>query len=270
MMCITPLQYRAASTCVNKGKALNAQSDWWRTFFSGLAVELWLGATPDEMTRAEVDFAEKMLGVAAPAKLLDVPCGGGRHSVLLAERGYTMTAVDLSPGFLEAARANAAKRRVDIRWVERDMSELPWIQEFDGAFCLGNSFGYQFEGGNAAFLKAVARTLKLGARFVIDTGYIAETLLPNLQVKAWAKSGDIYFLSDRSYDPATGRLEVEYTFIRQGQIETKATSAQIYTYRQFHALVEEAGFADLQAYASLDQQPFQIGATRLLMVATKR
>ncbi|HEY1858969.1 MAG TPA: methyltransferase domain-containing protein [Gemmataceae bacterium] len=248
---------------------MNAQPDWWRTFFSGLAVEFWLLATPEEMTKSEVDFVQKVSGVVAPGKLLDVPCGGGRHSVVFAERGYSITAVDLSPVFLEHARIDAAQRKVKIRWEEREMSDLPWDREFDGAFCLGNSFGYQSDEGNAAFLKAVARTLKPGGKFVIDTGYIAETLLPNLQLKSWAQIGDIYFLPDRHFDPASGRLEVEYTFIRDGRIEKKAMSARIYTYREFSRLMEEAGFIDLQGYGSLDQAPFRFGANRLLMEATK-
>jgi SAM-dependent methyltransferase len=233
-------------------------------------VESWLRATPEEMTKSEVDFVEKALAVSPPARLLDVPCGGGRHSLLLAERGYSMTAVDISPAFLETARKSAAQRKVTVGWEEREMCNLPWEREFDGAFSLGNSFGYQSEEGNAAFLKAVARALKPGGKFAIDSGYIAETLLPSMQVRSWAQIGDIYFLPDRHYDPATGRLEVEYTYIRGGQIEKKAMSARIYTYREFRRLMEESGFTDLQAYRSLAQEPFAFGSQRLLMMGTKR
>jgi SAM-dependent methyltransferase len=249
---------------------VNAPSDWWRTFFADLAVDCWLQAMPEEMTRSEADFAQKMLAVPPPAKLLDVPCGGGRHSLALAARGYEMTGVDFSAGFLEAARSCASQQRVAVRWEERDMRDLPWDCEFDGAFSLGNSFGYLTDDGNAAFLKAVARTLKPGARFLIDTGYLVEGLLPSLEPRGWHQFGDLYFLASRGYDPATGRLEVEYTFIRDGRVEKKATSMRLYTYREFRSLVEAAGFTGLQAYASLNQEPFQFGSKRLLLVATKK
>ena len=97
-------------------------ADWWKTFFSGVAVDLWLQAGSEEWTRPEVDFIVKQLGVAPPARVLDVPCGGGRHSVPLAKLGYRVTGVDPSPEFLAAARANAAGLPID--WHERDMRDL--------------------------------------------------------------------------------------------------------------------------------------------------
>jgi SAM-dependent methyltransferase len=248
---------------------VTAPTDWWRTFFNGLAVEMWLQAMPEEVTQCEADFVRKVLAVPAGAKLLDVPCGGGRHCLALAARGYEMTGVDIAPEFLDAARTRAKESGLGIRWEEREMRDLPWEGEFDGSFCLGNSFGYLTDEGNAAFLKAVARSLKPGARFLINTGSLLETLMPTLQERAWINTGDCYFLPDRRYDPVTGRLEVVYTFIRGVQIETKPTSTRLYTYREFHKLMEEAGFSDLEAYSSMNQEPFQYGAKQLFMAARR-
>src|SRR6516165_8449600 len=124
---------------------MNAPNEWWRTFFSGTSVEMWLQAIPEEQTKQEVDFIERKLKVSPPARLLDVPCGGGRHALALAARGYAITGVDISPDFLNAARTGAAKRLVQVAWEQRDMRDLPWVEEFDGASCFGNSFGYQDE-----------------------------------------------------------------------------------------------------------------------------
>jgi SAM-dependent methyltransferase len=246
---------------------MSAPAEWWQTFFSGTMAEGWLKAMPPEQTRLEADFAEQALQVAPPARLLDVPCGGGRHSLALAARGYGMTGVDISPVFLAAARSGPAAARV--AWEQRDMRDLPWPQTFDGAFTLGNSFGYYDDDGNRAFLHAVARALKPGTRFLLDTSYLTETLLPVLQERGWYHWGDILVLSDRRYDPAQGRLHVEYTSIRGGTIEKWPMSARLYTYRELCRLFEEAGFTDLQGYGSLGREPFQFGSRRLLLVATR-
>jgi cyclopropane fatty-acyl-phospholipid synthase-like methyltransferase len=37
----------------------------------------------------------EMLGLHAGARVLDVPCGWGRHTVLLAEAGFDATGADL-------------------------------------------------------------------------------------------------------------------------------------------------------------------------------
>src|SRR5262249_49480908 len=96
--------------------AMTVATDWYQDFFTGLFVDLWLQAMPLEQTLAEADFLQKMLQVAPPARLLDVPCGGGRHSLALAERGYAVTGVDLSQEFLQAARHLAADRPLNVHW----------------------------------------------------------------------------------------------------------------------------------------------------------
>src|SRR6266702_2077566 len=137
-----------------------AASEWWRDFFSGVAVDLWLRVPTEEQTRAEADFIEKALRLPPHARLLDVPCGGGRHSLALAARGHQATGVDLSSDFLREARKQAKERHLEVAWEQREMDDLPWQNEFDGAFCFGNSFGYLDDAGNSRFLKAVARALK--------------------------------------------------------------------------------------------------------------
>ena len=244
--------------------------DWWRTFFSGLMVESWLMIPTVEQTQHEADFILEALGVAAPAKLLDVPCGGGRHSLVLAGRGYDMTGVDISTDFLTAARSQSAGLPGKIAWEQREMGNLPWPEGFDGAYCFGNSFGYLDEDGNAEFLKAVAGALKPGGRFILDTGYVAEILLPTLQERSWYPVGQMFMLAQRRYDPTDSRLHVEYIMIRGGEAERRSMSARLYSYREIVRLLEEAGFTDLQGYSSLAREPFRLGSTRLLMIASKR
>jgi SAM-dependent methyltransferase len=249
---------------------MSAAREWWRTFFSGVAVDCWLQATTAEQTQREADFIQQILQVSSPANLLDVPCGGGRHSLALAARGYRLTGVDLSSEFLATARSAAAERSLQVHWEQRDMRELPWTGEFDGAFCFGNSFGYYEDDGNAAFLRAVAGVLKQGARFLLETAYITESLLPSLQERAWYQVGDVLTLADRRYDPVHGRLHVDYIWIRDGRSEKRSMSARLYSYREVAQLLEAAGFTDVQGFGSLSREPFQLGSKGLLMLATRK
>jgi SAM-dependent methyltransferase len=255
-----------ASVSLREERPMSAANPWYRDFFSGVVVDNWLVTMPEEETRAEVDFIEKVLGVHAPDRLLDVPCGGGRHSLPLVGRGYHLTGVDLSGGFLDAAR----KHSTGVTWEQRDMRDLPWSAAFDGAFSFGNSFGYLDDAGNADFLRAVAGTLKPGARFVLDTSYLTEGLLPVLQERSWYEIAGVVILSARRYDPATGRLHVAYTYIRDGQRDTRSMSARLYTYREVHQLFEDAGFTEVQGFGSLAGEPFRFGSRRLLLVGTKK
>jgi ubiquinone/menaquinone biosynthesis C-methylase UbiE len=57
-----------------------------------------------------------------PGTALDLGCGAGRHAVWLAERGWTVTAVDFSEEALRQAHAHADERGVSVDWVSADVT----------------------------------------------------------------------------------------------------------------------------------------------------
>jgi SAM-dependent methyltransferase len=60
--------------------------------------------------------------------VLDIGCGRGRHSLFLAELGFDVTAVDISPEGIEQLRKEAKKRKLEIKikTLVGDMLELPF------------------------------------------------------------------------------------------------------------------------------------------------
>ena len=220
---------------------MEVQANWWESFFEGVAVTMWLQALPPEHTEREADRLVRLLAAPPGAEILDVPCGAGRLSLALAARGYGLTGVDWSSEFLGHARSRDASQRVG--WEQRDMRDLPWPERFDAAFCVGNSFGYLDDAGNDAFLRAVRETLKPGGRFVLETPMVLENLLNHLQPRPWWKAGDVHLLAENRYDPATTRLDIEYTFVSNGRVEVRRGTHRAYAYRELTELLGAAGFA---------------------------
>ena len=243
---------------------------WYEEFFWSLWMEVQRQNKTEVQTCAEAAFIQKVLRIEPGVKLLDVPCGAGRHSVELAARGYRVTGVDLTVPFLQEARRRAVERQLEVRWERRDMRDLRWAGEFDGAFCFWGSFGYFDDQGNQDFLAAVLRAQKPGARFLLDT-HVAETLLPRLsQQRDWKRVGDTLVLEEKHYNPATARTNTEWTAARDGKVFRKTTSIRLYTYRELCQLFERVGFADLEPYGSLNGEPFEFGSPRLYLTATRR
>jgi SAM-dependent methyltransferase len=246
-----------------------AAPPWWQTFFSGLVLEGLRGLNSEAQTREEADFLEQTLAPAPGARIADVPCGEGRLALALAARGFALTGVDFTAALLGEARAAAARHRLTVRFEQRDMRDLPWPAAFDHAFCFGNSFGYFDDDGNRAVLQALAGILKPGGRLVLETGLVAESILPQPLGRRWYPFGDLLFLHETSYEPATGQLTSDYTLVQKGQVERKQAVFQVYCCRELLGLLRAAGFGPVETYGSLKKEPFRLGSPKLWLVATR-
>lgn len=239
--------------------------NWFETFFGGLALDLWRATFPPEETRREADFIIRHLELRPGRWALDVPCGNGRHAVELAWRGIRMTGVDLATGFLDEARRSAP----EVEWVQTDMRALPWTDRFDGAYCWGNSFGYFDHASCLEFLAAIARALKPGGRFLLDTGLVAESLLPQLQSERKLQIGDIGFASRNVYDPVDGRLDITYTFTRGEEQEVKATHQWVHSAAELNRMLRQSDLEPLRAFGGIDEREYELGSPRLILLARR-
>jgi SAM-dependent methyltransferase len=241
---------------------MNVQSNWWENFFEGAMVDLWLRAMSPEQSANEADSLERLLALPPGSSVLDVPCGGGRLALEFDRRGYDVTGVDWSEAFLAHARSAPAPNRVT--WERREMRDLPWRERFDGAYCVGNSFGYLDDEGNEAFLAAVARALKPGGRFLLETPMILENLLGHIRDRAWWQVDDMRLLVANAYDPARQRLEIEYTCVSNGILDLRRGSHRAYSYRELMALLEQSGFTVATA------EPWTREAHNVTFIGTRR
>jgi SAM-dependent methyltransferase len=239
--------------------------NWELDFFRDVAVDSWRRAMTPEQTRSEAAFLQKALALDGPSDVLDVPCGNGRHSIELAKAGHRVTGFDLSEEFLAEARTAAE----NVRWVHGDMRQLDYTAEFNGAFCFGNSFTYLDSDQAAEFFRAIARSLKPGGRFALETGMAAESILPTRQPTRWFKLGDIYMLSENQYHPRESRMDIQYTFIRNGKSETRPLSSHVLTVNEICRMQAAAGLEPLELLGSVDGEAYQLGSPRLIVVSKK-
>ncbi len=147
------------------------------------------------------------------------------------------------------------------------MRDLPWKGEFDGAFCFGNSFGYLDHNGAIAFLSAMARALRPGARLILDVPTVAECILPSLARSQWHRADDIILLSETRYQAEHSRMDIDYTFIRGPVMETRSSSSFVFTVAEVRRLLEKAGFTVVAMHGSTAGESFELGSPSLLLSA---
>ncbi len=258
-------------------------SNWYEDFFHGLALDLWRKAIPPEHTKAEADFLVQALQCDAGSHLLDVPCGNGRLSFELARRGYRVTGVDIAEEFIEEARASAMAASVldppadaggtdltaQVDFILGDMRNVEGSSIYDGAYCFGNSFGFLAYGDMDKFLSGVARALKPGARFIVETGMAAESAIPKFTELESHQIEDILFTIKEKYLATEGCIDTEYVFERNGVSESRLAKHWIYTAAEIRRMLERAGFTVESLYGSLKCEPFVLRSDELFVVARR-
>lgn len=234
---------------------------WYTDFFTDLANGFWRGAVQPAQTSAEIDFVTRF--VTSGARVLDAPCGSGRHSIELARRGYSVTGVDISSEALAHARALAPS----LDWRQGDIASLASFGVVaDMALCMGNSFGYLPHDESLRFLRDLAAAAPV---LVLDYGCTAESLLPALPGTIEMSAGGVDMVAANTYDVATGRLLIDFTFT-SGERTQRSTAVQhVYMAAELSRMLTAAGFSSVALFGDTDGNAFEVGSHRLLAVARR-
>lgn len=247
---------------------------WFEDFFHGLATELWRRAAAPEMTAAEIPFLVRELGLRPGSRVLDAPCGFGRHALALAaDPGCDVDGVDISAEYVAEAQAAAERHagpgRVAVR--QGDLRALDVESgAYDAACCLGNSFGYGDRGDSRAFLAGVARALRPGGRFALHTATTAESLLPgDVNDVSEHRFGDLVMRVENRYDPLESRLDSAMTFTQGERVQRATASHHVHTVGELRWMLRDAGLEPVAAYGGPDGAPYALGGPQLFVIAER-
>jgi SAM-dependent methyltransferase len=222
----------------------------------------------DERSDAEVTALVSLLELDRPMKILDLACGYGRHTNRLAALGHTVTGVDITPGFLETARQQAAEMGVQVDYRQDDMRTVDLGEEFDRVLLLFTSFGYFNDAGNLQVLENAARALRPGGLFAMDVPN-RDVILKRLQpCRVTEKDGDL-MIDRMSLDMHAGLWVNQRILIRDGVRKDKPFAIRVYHATEMRALLEGAGLAVRGVYGGWKAQPLSSESWRMVVVAQK-
>ncbi|MDE2509692.1 MAG: methyltransferase domain-containing protein [Elusimicrobia bacterium] len=228
--------------------------DWTKSFFRK---EIFTPGSPEAVSAApdEVKFLWKVLGLKKGSRVLDIPCGTGRHAVRLARRGASVLGVDITESYLREARRAAGQLR-NVRFVRGDMRRIPLENEFDAAINLWTSFGYFSDpADDARTLLSVARALKPGGLFLIDMADIT-AIRRRLHSRSWSRRADgAYVLEDAVYvggfDP---KVVNEWTVLKGGRAPKRSRFVvRAYDRARLFAALRKAGLRPVRTWSGLSE-----------------
>ncbi len=149
------------------------------------------------------------------------------------------------------------------------MSRVEGQAIYDGACCFGNSFGFLEYSDMESFLAGVGRALRPGARFVVETGMAAESIITKFEAETAHQIDDILLTIKERYLAEESCIDTEYVFERDGKTESRMARHWIYTAAEIRRMLERAGFEVLNLFGSLKREPFVLGSDELYLIARR-
>jgi SAM-dependent methyltransferase len=221
----------------------------------------------DEQNDADVETIATTLALTGNETVLDAPCGHGRISNRLAERGHTVVGVDITDVFLERAREWGSS----VEYLKGDMRSLPVDGPFDVALSWFTSFGYfDTDEENRSVLAEYARVLRPGGRLLMELhnhDEIVRRFTP-APFAAITPRGDDLMIDTSEFDTTTGRMETDRVTIRDGRRRQSHHSVRMPTIPELRAWLLAAGFSAVTFTARNGKEP-SITRPRLLVTATR-
>lgn len=239
-----------------------------------------LAASYDRLTndvdyRATVDFYRDILAQEGlhPRTAVDLACGTGTVSLLLARQGLDVTGVDLSEEMLTMAQQKAEGLENPPRFVRQSLQELTLPRGVDLAVCALDSLDYITDPQDCAeAIRRVYRALNPGGIFIFDV---------NTPEKLRAMDGQVFLDEDEDvYCVWRGEFEEETNicsygmdlFQRQGRLWRRSFEEHreyAYSAEQLTGFLKAAGFTGIRVYGDRRMEPPQAGEQRIYLKARK-
>lgn len=232
--------------------------------------------TLTERTAQEVGGVIRLLELSPPARILDVPCGYGRHAIELARRGFRVVGVDINSALLARAKEQREQmeKPTDVTFLQRDMRTLPYREKFDAVVNMFFSFGFfEEEAENEQAIRHFAAALKPGGKLLIHTDVnvprIREGTYKLHEVRT-LKNGKKLEIQER-YDPQRKRLRGTWAVIGPSGVRTVSPeySVRVYTAEEYGALCRAVGLRDVRFHGDWDGTPYSETIEDLIVVARK-
>lgn len=259
---------------------MTRRSEWWRDVFDRPTfLELYersdteraIVQTDQILTLLGLDGVRQGDGQPGPARILDVCCGYGRHSVELARRGFRVTGVDVSETQIAHARERAAEAGLKPEFIVGDARDMPVRDSYDAAINMFLSFGYfATDAESQSMLNEVARVLRPGGRFLIDFWNREHEIRSFQETIVDRRGDDILEIEDWAFDHLAGRLNWTNTVIfPDGRREAWHHSIRAFTVAEVKTMLEIAGFALTGVFGSLAGDPYTMDSEAAVFAAER-
>jgi ubiquinone/menaquinone biosynthesis C-methylase UbiE len=211
-----------------------------------------------------------------PKRILDLACGTGNVSEILARQGYEVVGVDVAAPMIEQAQRKAAKNGQSIAYYVQDAAclDLP-APPFDLCVSLFDSLNYVLDA--TALERICARVyahLRPGGLFIFDINSVF-ALENNFFDQDNMETNDrLRYVWRSEYDPATRLCQVSMRFFlrsKEGVDEEFRELHEQFAYEEdeLRIMLMRAGFINISTYHAYTLRPVKATTDRIFFIAQR-
>ena len=204
---------------------------------------------------------------------VDLACGTGSVSVLLAEKGLDVIGVDMAEDMLTVAFDKASGMENPPRFVCQKLQELRLAKGVDLAVCALDSLDYITEPADCAeAIRRVYKALNPGGVFIFDVN--TPEKLRAMDGQVWLdEDDDVYCVWRGEFDEETNICSYGMDlFQRQGEVWNRSFGEHreyAYSREQLTGFLKEAGFTHIEVFADRLFEAPREGEQRIYFKARK-
>ena len=240
--------------------------DWFENWFGSPFYKILYQNRDECEARDFTDELIKHIRPAAGSSMLDIACGEGRFAIHLAEMGYDVTGIDISPSSIEHAKAHESE---NLHFYVQDMRFPFYINYFDFAFNFFTSFGYfKYDRDNRMAARAFAGALKKGGTLVIDY-FNYRKVLKGMVTEAYLERSGINFHIKKRFDNKHIIKDIEFTDL-EGFPRHYTEKVAAFSKEDFKTMFADAGLSMVETFGDYNLCPYDAEESpRMIMIFKK-
>jgi len=223
-----------------------------------------------------VEWITTHFSIGAATSIVDFGCGPGLYAERLAERHTAVTGIDFSKRSIEYAQDVAARKGLNIHYVNQDYLEFETTDSFDLILMIMCDFCALSPAQRKAMLRKFLGMLKPSGAVLLDvyskTAFDQREETAEYEVNLldgfWSPDKYYGFLNTFKYDEECVVLD-KYTLVERSGIRTVYNWLQYFSADGLEREFVDAGFAIDAFYADVAGSPFEADGTEFAVVARK-
>lgn len=201
------------------------------------------------------DYIESLFNMydCEPREILDLACGTGALTLLLAAQGYEMSGIDRAKGMLDIAQRKSVEQNQRITFHHGDMLDFQLDQQYDAIICTYDSINYATsEDELKSVFERVSEHLKPKGLFLFDVT-TERNIVEHFHNKTFSENHQDYsYIWKNNYLYHTKMCRTFLTFfIREGEMFRRYEEVhqqRIFEVDTVHHLLKKTGYKMLSAF----------------------